>query len=239
MSNETVLRAAAKVYLGVVAALGEWTEDKKETYFEAPPSKNPEAYNRWMALNEAGKVLKAAIAESESPTVAQPAAEQQAPVGEHEFKNFHRLLCERFGYVHDERDWKRDQLSLIEWIAKRVSPPAQPASSEPAAPDTEAGLMEDVDALANWLDAKWIRHKELEDRDAAKKLRDLAAAYRASEQRCRGLEADAGRLDWLEQFHDGFYNIDRITAVRDVGFNRLPTLRAAIDAAINSAKGGK
>jgi hypothetical protein len=35
-----------------------------------------------------------------------------------EFKNFHRLLCERFGYVHDEKDWRRDQLSLIEHIAK-------------------------------------------------------------------------------------------------------------------------
>ena len=38
-----------------------------------------------------------------------------------QFKNFHRLLCERFDYVHDEVDWKRDQLSLIEWIATRVA----------------------------------------------------------------------------------------------------------------------
>lgn len=36
-----------------------------------------------------------------------------------QFKNFHRLLCERFNYTHDEKDWKRDQLSLIEWIAAR------------------------------------------------------------------------------------------------------------------------
>lgn len=35
-----------------------------------------------------------------------------------EFKNFHRLLCDRFGYVHDEQFWWRDQLSLIEHIAK-------------------------------------------------------------------------------------------------------------------------
>ncbi len=40
---------------------------------------------------------------------------------EREFKNFHRLLCERFGYVHDDRDWKRDQLSLMEWIATRLT----------------------------------------------------------------------------------------------------------------------
>ena|ERR1700722_16088564 len=36
-----------------------------------------------------------------------------------EFKNFHRLLCECFGYTHDEIYWERDQLSLIEWIAQR------------------------------------------------------------------------------------------------------------------------
>lgn len=42
---------------------------------------------------------------------------------QHEFKNFHRLLCERFGYGHDEIDWKRDQVSLIEHIAKRCTAP--------------------------------------------------------------------------------------------------------------------
>jgi hypothetical protein len=34
-----------------------------------------------------------------------------------DFKNFHRLICERFDYGHDPVDWKRDQLSLIEHIA--------------------------------------------------------------------------------------------------------------------------
>lgn len=34
-----------------------------------------------------------------------------------EFKNFHRSLCERFGYFHDEKDWKRDQVSLEEHLA--------------------------------------------------------------------------------------------------------------------------
>lgn len=37
------------------------------------------------------------------------------------FKNFHRALCERFDYAHDEVDWQRDQISLIEWIAKRAA----------------------------------------------------------------------------------------------------------------------
>ena len=34
-----------------------------------------------------------------------------------QFKNFHRNLCERFNYCHDEIDWKRDQASLEEHIA--------------------------------------------------------------------------------------------------------------------------
>jgi hypothetical protein len=51
-----------------------------------------------------------------------PAAPAQN--SDHEFKNFHRVLCERFGYTHDEVDWKRDQVSLIEWIAKQVNPAA-------------------------------------------------------------------------------------------------------------------
>ena len=36
---------------------------------------------------------------------------------EYDFKNFHRLLCERVGYHHDPIDWRRDQLSLIEQVA--------------------------------------------------------------------------------------------------------------------------
>lgn len=38
----------------------------------------------------------------------------------HAFKNFHQRLCERFGYMHDEQDWRRDLASLEEWIAKRA-----------------------------------------------------------------------------------------------------------------------
>lgn len=34
-----------------------------------------------------------------------------------DFKNFHRSLCERFGYFHDDIDWQRDQVSLEEHIA--------------------------------------------------------------------------------------------------------------------------
>jgi hypothetical protein len=44
---------------------------------------------------------------------------KDAKAADADFKNFHRQLCERFGYVHDDKDWKRDQVSLIEWIAKQ------------------------------------------------------------------------------------------------------------------------
>ncbi|WDG52474.1 hypothetical protein [Pseudomonas chlororaphis] len=37
------------------------------------------------------------------------------------FKNFHRSLCERFGYYHDDIDWQRDQVSLEEHIAAQFS----------------------------------------------------------------------------------------------------------------------
>lgn len=47
---------------------------------------------------------------------------QSAPDDSHGFKNFHRLLCERFSYTHDEKDWRRDQLSLIEHIAAQSAP---------------------------------------------------------------------------------------------------------------------
>ncbi|MGN8120363.1 hypothetical protein ACTJK9_01225 [Pseudomonas sp. 22082] len=43
---------------------------------------------------------------------------KQAEAG---FKNFHRSLCERFGYYHDELDWQRDQVSLEEHIATQLS----------------------------------------------------------------------------------------------------------------------
>lgn len=37
------------------------------------------------------------------------------------FKNFHRSICERFGYYHDDIDWQRDQVSLEEHIATQFN----------------------------------------------------------------------------------------------------------------------
>jgi hypothetical protein len=59
---------------------------------------------------------------------------------EHAFKNFHRSLCERFGYTHDEIDWKRDQVSLEEHIAARL-----------ARREVEESTRDDVANLLNFL----------------------------------------------------------------------------------------
>lgn len=56
-----------------------------------------------------------------------PAPVRAAPqeVGDsHAFKNFHRSLCARFGYTHDENDWRRDLASLEEHIARMAAHPS-------------------------------------------------------------------------------------------------------------------
>jgi hypothetical protein len=74
-----------------------------------------------------------------------------------DFKNFHRLLCERFGYVHDERDWRRDQLSLIEHIASQIAPTWTPASSPPDADTTVMLALADGEVWQGYWDGSlWI-----------------------------------------------------------------------------------
>ena len=53
-------------------------------------------------------------------------AQQEPSSDSADFKNFHEQLCKRFGYTHDTVDWRRDQVSLIEHIAKaQQEKPAQ------------------------------------------------------------------------------------------------------------------
>lgn len=77
----------------------------------------------YIGEGEFAERLASLIVEKHNATLRVPPA---APTqdSDHQFKNFHRVLCERFGYTHDEVDWKRDQVSLIEWIAKQVKPAA-------------------------------------------------------------------------------------------------------------------
>lgn len=54
-------------------------------------------------------------------TLERDAMLERVAEARHQFKNFHRMLCERFDYCHDEKDWQRDQVSLMEWIAARTA----------------------------------------------------------------------------------------------------------------------
>lgn len=67
-----------------------------------------EKAERELALSQSDSVMALAV------------MRDQLDEARHEFKNFHRNLCERFDYCHDEEDWRRDQVSLIEHIAARA-----------------------------------------------------------------------------------------------------------------------
>jgi len=67
------------------------------------------------------------------------------------FKNFHRLLCERFGYCHDEQDWQRDQLSLIEFIAAKIPTPAEAHADLARDLEMAAALMVEASKLIDSL----------------------------------------------------------------------------------------
>jgi hypothetical protein len=74
---------------------------------------------------------------------------QSAANDSHDFKNFHRLLCERFGYTHDEKDWRRDQLSLIEWIAKQSAGVPNVSAMARVLSDRSADAC-NIDRTDNW-----------------------------------------------------------------------------------------
>ena len=85
----------------------------------------------WVRREISAKDVLTLIAAIETP----PAAPSVTPTGqtwEHCFKNFHRNLCERFGYSHDEVDWFRDQISLEEFIAAKVAAPYAPPVADQA-----------------------------------------------------------------------------------------------------------
>lgn len=56
--------AAAEAYMAAVAGLADINPTTKLTYFEESPTKNDEAFRRWIELNDSGKALTAAIAKA-------------------------------------------------------------------------------------------------------------------------------------------------------------------------------
>lgn len=85
-----------------------WATIERRSNLERDPLHNDE-YN-YRSTDTAWKAWNAAY-------VSRDAEVEALTRDSADFKNFHRLLCERFGYGHDEKDWRRDQLSLIEHIA--------------------------------------------------------------------------------------------------------------------------
>jgi hypothetical protein len=77
--------------------------------------------------------------------VDREATPQRAPGVDdtHAFKNFHRLLCERFDYAHDDIDWRRDQVSLIEHVARKIAAPVSAVGAKPL--DASWPLMDRVE----------------------------------------------------------------------------------------------
>ena len=77
-----------------------------------------------LANMDAGKVLDEAYAQLKRIRATRPAQTEPTPwqeaTGRAAFKNFHRRLCERFSYTHDEEFWWRDLISLEEHIAKQT-----------------------------------------------------------------------------------------------------------------------
>lgn len=99
---------------------------------------------------------------------------RQQAEADHDFKNFHRLLCERFGYAHDEKDWRRDQVSLIEWIARQQAARTQFANPE---------------ELADWLES--LHEAYADGAVGNRKWEPAQVAARA----IRGIGQQAARVD--------------------------------------------
>lgn len=161
-----------------------------------------------------------------------PIPKYQTP---HDFKNFHRQLCARFGYVHDEQFWWRDLVSLIEHIASKAQPAVEPVATgkwftvvyKNVVPGDEAALIgsHPKASALSWSHA-------MDDRDEA--LAKLAAAPNALDA------SDTALLDCLDQqgYAYGFQDMHEGNHWEIRGAYR--TVRDALRAelAAQSAQGG-
>ncbi len=85
------------------------------------------------------------------------------------FQNFHRNLCDRFGYHHDEADWHRDQVSLIEHIAGLVGSPRVDLTKD-ACRDAATAIMNFRWMLAAALTSSGIENSK----ESKKRMSELA-----------------------------------------------------------------
>jgi len=106
---------------GTVIGDPKWWAAKIANALAKQEQREPVAIVAWQVGGNTVRILGEVKPGDLLYTRPQPKEEQDS-----EFKNFHRQLCERFNCVHDEKDWKRDQVSLIDWIAKEAQPKREP-----------------------------------------------------------------------------------------------------------------
>ena len=174
-----------------------------------------------------------------------PIPKYQTP---HDFKNFHRQLCARFGYVHDEQFWWRDLVSLIEHIASKAQP---------------AAVLVAHRILRRRPDGEWVNDGRYwsdgaPSADLATSIPSLGDgwridyAYASPAPAPNALDAEtvkkARRYDWLRDFHNGPEGVqDNLPYISAGADNDLvwaligPDADVGIDAAIaaQSAQGAK
>ena len=102
--------------------------------------------------------------------------------------------------------------------------------------DPDVGIFRDDD-LAQFLDHIAL-NIECGDTDVNLARQNAALQEELAQARAKidAFSKDSARLDWLQTVDGDFANIDRITSLltrNGQRFNGLPTLRAAIDAAIS------
>lgn len=95
----------------------------------------------------------AKIATQPQPTAPAAAVSNLAQASVAGFKNFHRSLCARFGYTHDEQFWWRDLISLEEHIAATQPQPTVPSERGGADAASAAGQSSDMAIIREALEA--------------------------------------------------------------------------------------
>lgn len=115
-----ILMSAANMLRAFAETLGEPVDVPDESDIDDAPSGRPNAESACYAygFNACREAIHA------------QGTGKREPDDSRAFKNFHRALCERFDYTHDEIDWRRDQVSLEEHIAKKIEKREQAGVSE-------------------------------------------------------------------------------------------------------------
>lgn len=105
---------------------------------------------------------------------AAPASVPQ-PTDAAAFKNFHRALCGRFNYTHDDQFWWRDQVSLIEHIAASV-----PQLAVPQGDLSDDGIVKVLASFGIDADKSKYGFPELQVSTNIPGIRKIVAAYLAA-----------------------------------------------------------